>query len=125
MFVYGAPGNGKSVVSEAIGHMLGGEVYIPHAIDVDGIIITIYDPINHHAYETEKVSEVGYRSPIFSDTEDFDQRWVRCRRRVVFAVGALSLGLLAFSCNEVAKFYEGPFQVKGNGGVFLIDDFGR
>ena len=125
MFVYGAPGNGKSVVSEAIGHMLGGEVYIPHAIDVDGIVITVYDPINHHTYEPEKASDAGYKSPIFNDTEDFDQRWVRCRRPFVFAGGELTLDMLDLSYNEIAKFYEAPFQVKANGGVFLIDDFGR
>ena len=126
MFVYGAPGNGKSVVSESIGTMLGGEVYIPHAIDVDGIIITVFDPINHKAYEGDKVpDEQGYRSPLFNDTEDFDQRWVRCRRPFVFTGGELTLEMLDLSFNEISKFYEAPFQVKANGGVFLIDDFGR
>ena len=126
MFVYGAPGNGKSVVSESIGTMLGGEVYIPHAIDVDGIIITVFDPINHKAYEGDKVpDEAGYRSPLFTDTEDFDQRWVRCRRPFVFTGGELTLEMLDLSFNEISKFYEAPFQVKANGGVFLIDDFGR
>jgi len=125
MFVYGAPGNGKSVVSESIGYMLGGEVYIPHAIDVDGVIITVYDPINHHAHDGEKVVDPGYKSPIFNDTEEFDQRWVRCRRPFVFAGGELTLDMLDLSFNETSKFYEAPFQVKANGGVFLIDDFGR
>jgi predicted ATPase with chaperone activity len=126
MFVYGAPGNGKSVVSESIGHMLGGEIYIPHAIDVDGVIITIYDPINHHSYESDKTRDTsGYRSPIFNDTDDFDQRWVRCRRPFVFAGGELTLEMLDLSFNEISRFYEAPFQVKANGGVFLIDDFGR
>src|SRR4030067_2110722 len=27
--------------------------------------------------------------------------------------------------DEVNKFYEAPFQMKANGGMFLIDDFGR
>ncbi len=126
MFVYGAPGNGKSVVSEAIGHMLGGEVYIPHAVDVDGVIITVYDPINHQALGGDRIPETsGFRSPIFNDTEDFDQRWVRCRRPFVFAGGELTLDMLDLSFNEISKFYEAPFQVKANGGVFLIDDFGR
>jgi hypothetical protein len=126
MFVYGAPGNGKSVVSESIGSMLGGEVYIPHAIDIDGIIITVFDPINHKHYDGDKVpDEQGYRSPLFSDTEDFDQRWVRCHRPFVFTGGELTLEMLDLSFNEISKFYEAPFQVKANGGVFLIDDFGR
>jgi predicted ATPase with chaperone activity len=126
MFVYGAPGNGKSVVSESIGYMLGGEVYIPYAIDVDGVIITIYDPINHHPRGVEKPPEAsGYRSPILSDAEDFDHRWVCCRRPFVFTGGELTLDMLDLSFNEISKFYEAPFQVKANGGVFLIDDFGR
>jgi predicted ATPase with chaperone activity len=126
MFVYGAPGNGKSVVSESIGSMLGGEVYIPHAIDVDGIIITVFDPINHKPFEGDKVpDEQSYRSPLFSDIEDFDQRWVRCKRPFVFTGGELTLEMLDLSFNEISKFYEAPFQVKANGGVFLIDDFGR
>src|SRR5438309_7202826 len=77
MFVYGAPGNGKSVVSESIGRMLGGEVFIPHAINVDGVIITVFDPINHKPVDGDKIpNAAGYRSPILSETEDFDQRWV-------------------------------------------------
>jgi len=126
MFVYGAPGNGKSVVSEAIGHILGGEIYIPHAIDVDGVVITIFDPINHKPVDEVKVSDsIGYRSPILSEDEDYDHRWIRCRRPFVFTGGELTLEMLDLSFNEISKFYEAPFQVKANGGVFLIDDFGR
>jgi predicted ATPase with chaperone activity len=126
MFVYGAPGNGKSVVSEAIGHILGGEIYIPHAIDVDGVVITIFDPINHKPIEGVKIPDsIGYRSPILSEDEDYDHRWIRCRRPFVFTGGELTLEMLDLSFNEISKFYEAPFQVKANGGVFLIDDFGR
>ncbi len=126
MFVYGAPGNGKSVVSESIGRMLGGEVFIPHAIDVDGVIITVFDPINNKPVDGDKIPDSGgYRSPILSEVEEFDQRWVRCKRPFVFAGGELTLEMLDLSFNEISKFYEAPFQVKANGGVFLIDDFGR
>src|SRR5205809_162829 len=126
MFVYGAPGNGKSVVSESIGRMLGGEVFIPHALDVDGVIITVFDPINHRPMDGDKIPDSGgYRSPILSEVEEFDQRWVRCKRPFVFAGGELTLEMLDLSFNEISKFYEAPFQVKANGGVFLIDDFGR
>jgi predicted ATPase with chaperone activity len=126
MFVYGAPGNGKSIVSESIGRMLGGEVFIPHALDVDGVIITVFDPINHRPMDGDKIpNSGGYRSPILSEVEEFDQRWVRCKRPFVFAGGELTLEMLDLSFNEISKFYEAPFQVKANGGVFLIDDFGR
>ena len=71
MFVYGAPGNGKTVVSETIGRMLGGEIYIPHAIDIDGMVVTIYDPINHKAFEGVKIpDEEGVRSPLLNTTEE-------------------------------------------------------
>ena len=47
LFLYGAPGNGKTVVAEGIGRALGTEMFVPHAIDVDGQIITTFDPVNH------------------------------------------------------------------------------
>ena len=47
LFLYGAPGNGKTVVAEGIGRALGTEMFVPHAIDVDGQTITTFDPVNH------------------------------------------------------------------------------
>ena len=49
LFLYGAPGNGKTVIAEGIGRALGDEMHIPHAIDVDGQTITMFDPVNHDA----------------------------------------------------------------------------
>jgi hypothetical protein len=126
VFVYGAPGNGKTVVSETLGKMLGGEIFIPYAIDIDGMIVTIYDPINHRAKEGVKISDAdGFRSPLLNSTEEYDQRWIKCQRPFVFAGGELNLHMLDLIFNPIAKFYEAPFQLKANGGVFLIDDFGR
>jgi hypothetical protein len=126
IFVYGAPGNGKTVVSESIGRILGGEVYIPHAIDIDGLIVTVYDPINHRACEDLKTADTEpLRSVLLNPTEDFDQRYVRCQRPFVFTGGELTLEMLDLAFNPISKFYEAPFQLKANGGVFLIDDFGR
>ena len=39
--------------------------------------------------------------------------------------GELTLEMLDLSFNPIAKFYEAPLQMKANGGVFVIDDFGR
>ena len=47
LFLYGAPGNGKTVFAEGIGKALGGEMHMPCAIDVDGQVITMYDPVSH------------------------------------------------------------------------------
>ncbi len=47
VFLYGPPGNGKTVLGEGMGRALGGDVYVPHAIDVDGQTITVFDPVLH------------------------------------------------------------------------------
>jgi hypothetical protein len=119
VFLYGPPGNGKTVIAEGMGGTLGGDMYMPHAIDVDGHIITMFDPIAHESLEadTEPASIVtsGAR----------DRRWVRIRRPVVMVGGELTLDMLDLTFNPLAHFYEAPIQLKANGGVFLVDDFGR
>ena len=119
VFLYGAPGNGKTVIAEGMGRTLGGDMWVPHAIDVDGHVVTMYDPIIHHAV----ASESGTTSVIIQKTED--RRWVRIRRPVVMVGGELTLDMLDLRFNPLSKFYEAPIQLKANGGVFLVDDFGR
>jgi hypothetical protein len=119
LFLYGKPGNGKTVVAEGIGRALGTEMYVPHALDVDGQIITMFDPVNHQraAAVTESISVVAGASQ--------DQRWERIRRPVVVVGGELTLEMLDLTFNPISKFYEAPIQLKANGGVFVVDDFGR
>ena len=99
----------------------GGDVYIPHAVEVDGQIIQVFDPISHvivgAAVETS-------RSFIESKVER-DTRWELCHRPVEFAGGELTMAMLDLSFNPIAKYYKAPPHIKANGGVFLIDDFGR
>jgi hypothetical protein len=122
VFLYGPPGNGKTVIAEGMGRTLGGDMYVPHAIDVDGHIITVFDPINHEALDVEPDPDAP---PSIVAVAPRDRRWVRIRRPVVIVGGELTLDMLDLTFNANSKFYEAPIQLKANGGVFLVDDFGR
>ena len=119
VFLHGPPGNGKTVIGEGLGRALGGHMYVPHAIDVEGQIVTVFDPTCHEAIE-----EDGLASRLISEAPR-DRRWVRVRRPVVIVGGELTLPMLDLTFNPIAKYHEAPLQLKANGGVFLVDDFGR
>jgi len=122
IFLYGKPGNGKTVLGEGMGRALGGDWYVPHAIDVDGQIVTVFDPVLHESLDDRDGSP--------ADTSlvrghERDRRWVRIKRPVVIVGGELTLNMLDLNFNPISRFHEAPLQMKANGGVFLVDDFGR
>jgi hypothetical protein len=119
VFLYGPPGNGKSVMGEGIGRVLGGDIYIPHALDVDGQIITMFDPVTHQARARDEEGSV-----IRSDYA-VDGRWIRVSRPVITVGGELTLEMLDLRYGEMSAFYEAPVHLKANGGVLVVDDFGR
>jgi MoxR-like ATPase len=120
VFLYGPPGNGKTVIAEGMGRSVGGDMYIPHAVEIDGSVITMYDPANHESLEADDLDSLSIIA-----SEPRDRRWVRIRRPVVMVGGELTLDMLDLTFNPITKFYEAPLQLKSNGGVFLVDDFGR
>jgi hypothetical protein len=120
VFLYGAPGNGKTVIAEGMGRALGGDMYMPYAIEVDGHIITMFDPVNHESLEGNDAPDSNVIT-----TRGRDRRWVRIRRPVVTVGGELTLDMLELTFNPLTRFYEAPLQLKSNGGVFVVDDFGR
>ena len=111
MFLYGAPGNGKSTLANRITSCFGQEVWVPHAI-IDGReIITLFDPAYHHASQEEQ--------------KGYDKRWIRVRRPTVVVGGELTMDSLEISHDSVSNISEAPLQMKSNCGCLLIDDFGR
>jgi predicted ATPase with chaperone activity len=120
MFVYGPPGNGKTVIAQAIRKLLTGDIAIPHAIEVEGAIIRLFDPVNH-----EPVDDAGQDREQLDMSSRQDRRWVRCKRPMVMVGGELTLTALELSYNPTTGFYRAPIQAVANGGVLVIDDFGR
>ena len=113
IFLYGPAGVGKTAIAEILSSVLAEDaVWIPYAIEVDGQIITVYDPAIH-------------KSTWEGDDDNRDLRWVRCHRPTVMVGGELTVEMLDLQYNPINKFYTGPMQMKANNGVLIIDDLGR
>jgi predicted ATPase with chaperone activity len=112
LFLFGAPGNGKTAMAERIARVLSDPIYIPHALEVDGTIVKLFDPLVHHPVKVDSMLGV-------------DQRWVRVERPLVTAGGELTLAGLDLLWSAGGRYYEAPLQLKANGGTLIIDDFGR
>ena len=115
IFLFGPPGNGKTTIAEVLVSLLRGEVVLPYAVEVDQQIIKVYDQVYHRAA----------LDPVVADRLRFDHRWVVSKRPIVMTGGELTLETLDLIYDDTSKFYEAPFQMKANGGIFMVDDFGR
>ena len=118
--LYGQPGNGKTALAEALFRVETEPIYMPFAIESQGNIIQVYDPIYHQKIEDQEVDLTSLQPDL-----GFDRRWFRCKRPFIVTGGELTLDMLDLSYNGVSKVYDAPFQVKANNGIYLIDDFGR
>ncbi len=117
MFLYGAPGNGKTSIAERITKCFGTTVWIPRVILVEGLILKLFDESNH-----EEITKPG--NDLLRQV-DHDLRWVEIRRPTIVAGGELTMDNLEIYYDPVTKISEAPLQMKANNGTFLIDDFGR
>jgi predicted ATPase with chaperone activity len=125
IFLYGPSGNGKTSIARSIGNLnTSQEIYIPFAIFVDGQVIKVYDSGTHDCVE-ENSSPISNGIGDARSTFKRDPRWVKIRRPFVTVGGELTLEGLDLVYDDNNKYYEAAFQMKANGGVLLIDDFGR
>jgi hypothetical protein len=111
IFLYGPSGNGKTSIAERILRIYGDAVYIPYSVEVDNQIISLYDPVVHQKLE--------------NDDMEADPRWVLCKRPCIITGGELVPSMLELRLDDTSGIYAAPLQMKANGGIFIIDDFGR
>ena len=111
IFVYGPTGNGKTSIVRRLLRVFEDAVLIPYAVEYDGQIIVIYDPVVHESIE--------------SNVTSIDNRWVLCRRPCILVGGELEPKMLELQLEKSTKVYSAPLQMRANNGILIIDDFGR
>ncbi|MBZ5729051.1 MAG: AAA family ATPase [Acidobacteriia bacterium] len=111
LFLYGGTGNGKTSIAERILRIYRDTVVVPYAVEVDGHIVALFDPVVHRT------------APC--DDELLDPRWVVCERPCITVGGELSSAMLELRLDEATRVFIAPCQMKANNGIMIIDDFGR
>jgi hypothetical protein len=111
LFLYGPSGTGKTSIGERLIRLYHDGVLVPRAVEVDGQIITVFDPLVHH--------------PLEPQPHGLDPRWVACYRPIVTVGGELELDMLQLSFDANTGIYTSPLQMRANNGILFIDDFGR
>lgn len=113
IFLYGPPGTGKTTIADSMSRLFADSyVWVPYAVEADGQIIEIFDPLIHRLTEQP-------------DPHYHDSRWVRCQRPRVMVGGELTIDMLDLQHNPTSKYYTAPVQMKASNGLLIIDDFGR
>jgi predicted ATPase with chaperone activity len=111
LFLSGPSGNGKTAMARSLVNAIQGSLWIPHAIEVDGQVVRLFDP---HTHQPVKVTET-----------DYDRRWIKIKPPLVVVGGELTIDSMELTSSTTHRFYEAPFQIKSNGGVLVVDDLGR
>ena len=121
LLLHGKPGDGKSFLIESLCNLDAPPIFVPYAIECQGNIVQVYDPVYHQRVDSEQEP-----APLSISIErSSDRRWAKCKRPFIVTGGELTLDMLDLQYNQTSKVYEAPFQLKANNGIYLIDDFGR
>ncbi len=141
ILLYGGSGNGKTLIAETLARVLGGAIYVPHALLVEGQIVSLYDPV-HHQLANDEEQEAEHRAPRpawlpegeklseetvawFAPADTYDSRYMRVKRPAVLTGGELTLEQLDLRRDPKTNVLQAPVQLRANGGVLIIDDLGR
>ncbi|HEY0685468.1 MAG TPA: hypothetical protein VGD45_24230 [Steroidobacter sp.] len=117
IFVYGAPGTGKTFISQRLARLFADTCLIPHAIAIGDTVVRIFDPSVHRQFQEN--------SPVVMLTRGHDPRYVLCQRPLVITGGELTMDMLEVQFDPASRQYRAPLQMKANGGMLILDDLGR
>src|ERR1039458_608181 len=111
MFLFGSTGNGKTSLAERTVKVFDDAIVVPYAVEVDGQVISVFDPVIHRQLE--------------GDCPGLDPRWAVCQRPALMVGGELSADMLELRLDPATNIYAAPAQMKANNGILIVDDFGR
>jgi hypothetical protein len=116
--LYGHSGNGKTSILERYVNGLDGFSLVPYAIYAYGQTIRVFDQSIHEPLE-DLDTEAGLKE------DRVDRRWVMVRRPAMVLGAEMGADSLEMAYDPISRFYQAPPHVKAQGGVLVIDDFGR